>query len=447
MSNQRLIAWATDLQTRGRTGDRRRRGSPLRLAATVAALTIAIAAPASAASGPTVSKVAPGRGPHSGGTTVTITGTNLSGATAVRFGSTSAESFTVNSSTSITAVSPAFTGTSAIVDVTVTTPEGTSPITKPSTPIGEGDEFDYEPIVTAIEPTGGPAAGDTTVTIHGSGFTAAFKRGEAPTCWICSVKFGSTRATKVKTESEGVITAVSPAGAGTVDVTAEALDGGTSPTSSADRFTYAATPPEFQINGVLAGAAKQNLVVIGALTLHTKLLGEFKCKILAGGQIWNEGGQGVAAFDAWEPFLCSAPECKGQSLVSVEQAVELIEGGTTEKPTYTPKRGSTSLPWPTEAIIPEAGTTRLNIRKMRLVLVCPEEGVEIPFTGNLEPRVVNGAGNGLFPTHLLFEGEGGKTSFLSSPFLLCDELPKDCELFASGELTMLGTSQQLITAE
>ena len=49
---------------------------------------------------------------------MTITGTNFTGATAVKFGATNAASFTVNSATSITATSPAGSGT---VDVTVTT--------------------------------------------------------------------------------------------------------------------------------------------------------------------------------------------------------------------------------------------------------------------------------------------------------------------------------------
>jgi IPT/TIG domain len=55
---------------------------------------------------------------------VTITGSNFSGATAVRFGSTAATSVMVNSFTQITATSPAGSGT---VDVTVTAPGGTSP--------------------------------------------------------------------------------------------------------------------------------------------------------------------------------------------------------------------------------------------------------------------------------------------------------------------------------
>jgi hypothetical protein len=74
--------------------------------------------------GPTVTKVEPNHGSPSGRTTVTITGTDFTDATAARFGSANAKSFTVNSATSITAVSPKGRGT---VDVTVTTPAGTSP--------------------------------------------------------------------------------------------------------------------------------------------------------------------------------------------------------------------------------------------------------------------------------------------------------------------------------
>lgn len=75
---------------------------------------------------PAVTKVTPRKGPTSGGTTVTIIGTDLNGATSVRFGSTSATSYTVNSATSISATSPA--GPAGLVDVTVTTPNGTSAI-------------------------------------------------------------------------------------------------------------------------------------------------------------------------------------------------------------------------------------------------------------------------------------------------------------------------------
>ena len=76
---------------------------------------------------PHITKIEPDEGPVAGKTTVTITGTNFTGATAVSFGPTKAESFKVNSATSITAESPPAPGVvSGTVEVTVTTPEGES---------------------------------------------------------------------------------------------------------------------------------------------------------------------------------------------------------------------------------------------------------------------------------------------------------------------------------
>ncbi len=67
--------------------------------------------------GPIVNSVSPCSGAT--GTSVTITGSNFSGVTAVKFGSTPATSYTVTSSTSITAVAPA--NSIGPYDVTVTT--------------------------------------------------------------------------------------------------------------------------------------------------------------------------------------------------------------------------------------------------------------------------------------------------------------------------------------
>jgi hypothetical protein len=106
---------------------------------------------------PGVIAVSPSQGPEAGGTSVTITGLRLVGATAVDFGSTSA-SFTVNSDSSITAVSPPGVGP---VDVTVTTPDGT-------TSTSSQDRFTYGvPTVTKISPVNGPLVGGTAVTITG----------------------------------------------------------------------------------------------------------------------------------------------------------------------------------------------------------------------------------------------------------------------------------------
>ena len=73
---------------------------------------------------PTVTNVNPASGPTAGGTSVTISGANFTGASAVTFGANSATSFTVNNSSQITATAPP--GSAGTVDVTVMTPAGTS---------------------------------------------------------------------------------------------------------------------------------------------------------------------------------------------------------------------------------------------------------------------------------------------------------------------------------
>jgi len=82
--------------------------------------------PTTLVAAPTVTQISPATGTYQGGTSVVITGTDFTGATAVSFGSTvlPSTSFIVNSPTQITAVSPA--GTAGVVDVTVTTASGKS---------------------------------------------------------------------------------------------------------------------------------------------------------------------------------------------------------------------------------------------------------------------------------------------------------------------------------
>jgi hypothetical protein len=113
--------------------------------------------------GPTVTGLHPESGPSVGGTTVTISGTNFAGATQVRFGGAVAESFTVESETSISAVSPAGTG---VVDVTVTTPAGTSAT-------GSADEYLYTqgPEFTGAGESGEGSFGDS-VALSADGDTA-----------------------------------------------------------------------------------------------------------------------------------------------------------------------------------------------------------------------------------------------------------------------------------
>ena len=154
---------------------------------------------------------------------MTITGSNFTGATAVDFGTGHAGTdATVVSPSEITVNAPA--ESAATVDVTVTTPNGTSATSS-------ADQFTYTaaPTVTAVSPSSGPAGGGTSVTVTGSNLANA-----------TVVKFGNTAGT-VTADGAGSIMVTSPAGTGTQDITVTTA-GGTSATSGADQFTYTAVP-------------------------------------------------------------------------------------------------------------------------------------------------------------------------------------------------------------
>lgn len=85
---------------------------------------------------PAIEVVDPDFGPVTGGTSVKITGTNFTAASEVKFGSTPATGFTVESDTQISAIAPP-SEVVGPVDVTVTTPAGTSAKNR-------RDEFLYE---------------------------------------------------------------------------------------------------------------------------------------------------------------------------------------------------------------------------------------------------------------------------------------------------------------
>jgi hypothetical protein len=89
---------------------------------------------------PAVTGLAPTSGPQAGGTLVTISGSELAGASSVTFGATPASTFTVNAAgTQIAAAAPPGSGT---VDVRVTTPAGTSAVSP-------ADQYTY---VAAVAP-------------------------------------------------------------------------------------------------------------------------------------------------------------------------------------------------------------------------------------------------------------------------------------------------------
>jgi hypothetical protein len=166
---------------------------------------------------PTVSTVSQDSGPLDGGTGVIITGTNLTGATAVTFGGNAATGFSVTDNTHIAATTPA--GTAGVKDVTVTTTGGTGTKTG-------GFTYKVAPTVTSVSPAYGPVSRVTNVTITGAGFTGA-----------TPVTFGGLTATNLSVIDDGHINVTAPrndtAGYADVSVTAP---GGTGTLSSGFRY-------------------------------------------------------------------------------------------------------------------------------------------------------------------------------------------------------------------
>jgi uncharacterized repeat protein (TIGR02543 family) len=189
-----------------------------------------------------VISVTPNSGSTSGNTTVEITGTNFTGATAVKFGTQNATSFTVVNSTRITAVSPA--GSAATVAITVVV--GGTDYT-----LSSAFTYTAAVAVSAISVAYGPTTGGTVVEISGTNFTSA-----------STVVFGTTAATNVSYNAvTGKLTATSPAGTGTINVRVT-TSGTQSATATANQFIYYAPPTVTGISPATGTTAGGTSVVI-----------------------------------------------------------------------------------------------------------------------------------------------------------------------------------------
>ena len=164
----------------------------------------------------TVSKVSPNSGPTTGGTAVTISGTNFASGAAVTFGGTAAAHVVVTNSTTITATTPAKSAGAVTVTVTVSRQSGS---------LARGFTYVATPTVSKVSPNSGSTTGGTAVTITGTSFASG-----------ATVTFGGTAATHVVVTNSTTITATTPAksaGAVTVTVTVSRQSG-----SLANGFTY-----------------------------------------------------------------------------------------------------------------------------------------------------------------------------------------------------------------
>lgn len=161
------------------------------------------------------------------------------------------------------------------------------------------------PTVTSISPKEGPRSGGTKVTITGT----ELEEGE--------VKFGTAKATGVTVSSNGaILEALSPPGSGTVDVTVT-TPAGTSPTSTADKFSYPQAPPE------------AHLPEIGRCVKATKGKGEwmgFYCNTEAEGKGNYNWFSGPVASKFTSTLKGTAIKSSGKNAVTITCASGASEG-------------------------------------------------------------------------------------------------------------------------
>lgn len=171
---------------------------------------------------PVVTAVTPVSGPVAGGQPVTVTGTNLTGVTAIHFGTAQTTPAAGGTDTSLTCATPA--GSAGEVAVTVVTDGGTSEES-------DGGKYTYlaRPTVTGLSPATGPAAGGTTITVSGTNLAST-----------TSVTFDGVAGTGLTAVTATSLSVKSPPGTSgqAAHVVVHTTLAGDSTPSTADLFTY-----------------------------------------------------------------------------------------------------------------------------------------------------------------------------------------------------------------
>jgi hypothetical protein len=186
---------------------------------------------------PRLTGISATRGPTSGGTPLTITGTGFTGATAVNFAGTPDTSFTVTGDTSITLATPS--SAAGTDGVTVTGPGGTS---------ADSTTFQFTfvpaPVVTSLNPNNGPVAGGNSIMITGSGLT-----------YVSSVMFGDQAAGFTVNGDTSVTAFVPPSDSGVdnAGVTVSSIGGASSPLQYSYTAVASGTPGAPTIGTATAG--------------------------------------------------------------------------------------------------------------------------------------------------------------------------------------------------
>jgi IPT/TIG domain len=286
------------------------------------------------------------------------------------------------------------------------------------------------PTVEHVRPNKGFAEGGTSVEITGTGLLG-----------VKAVKFGSTNAASFQGGGECCLTATSPAGTGTVDVTVTTSEG-TSATSSADQFTFVPFlgPPHYYKNGgatPIPEGEKVPFISWGKLTFTPEPAGSPAfCETSAGGYVENPagGGAGVGKTLRFASWNCVINECP---------AGEVEIGGKKYEKEFEVIWPAQDFPWPSTLTEEEAGVVRTNSSGVVMELGCvakkltksEAEGKTPPSSGENEqyplgpfvtcvttatnlrkPRYENGANFGNNQSKLVFDEGGGKLSCAGGAF-------------------------------
>ena len=286
---------------------------------------------------PTVTNVSPNNGSTSGGTAVTITGTNFAAGATVMFGGTAATNVVVRNSTAITATTPA--GSAGAVTVTVTDPGSLSGS------LANGFTYIAPPTVTSVSPNNGSTSGGTAVTITGANFASG-----------ATVTFGSTAASNVVVVSGTQITATTPvgsAGAVIVTVTVNGQSG-----SLANGFTYNGTVAISFVQ--VAAATPQSSTATVAVTYSgVQTAGDLNVVVVG----WNDTTATVQSVkdSAGNAYSLAIGPTSGTALrQSIYYAPNIVAGSNTVTVTFSQAAAS-----PDVRILEYRGVNAVDVRRGR----------------------------------------------------------------------------------
>ena len=269
---------------------------------------------------PSVTAISPTEGPATGGTTVTITGSNFFSGVTVTIGGLNCTSVNFVDDSEINCQTPNFSETTTLLkDVIVTNPDGQS------SPLPSSFSSEAVPTFTSITPNNGDLSGGTNVTIAGTGFESGL-----------TVFFGGSGvAANSVTNSQIVATSPASASTGLVDIRIQNSNG--QEVTSANAFTYnaAAAELDWQLGSVSPNPPDPDIFAPGSAVneSHTYTLKNVGSLTTGTISIFLSGANTSAFFI---PAVGAGDNCTGNTLSPGQECtVQLVFlGGIQASGTY-----------------------------------------------------------------------------------------------------------------